>query len=219
MSDKALNPTKEYYGEVMSLLEWLNRNFHEGALGLPMVTFRTAIRSFGCYVPKKWDHKTGTSAPEFRLNPIEFRDATLETKCMELLKLLEHLRQGKTARTNYHDRDYASGIRERGLQTHRLGNPDKETGEQVTLSVIAGGKFEKLVSRKVESGFDFSWAIHEEEKLLKDPQNKGEAEENETRSGKRVKYTCPQCDLNAWAKHEAKVGCFEHEPPVRMNPA
>jgi hypothetical protein len=30
------------------------------------------------------------------------------------------------------------------------------------------------------------------------------------KSGKRVKYCCPICDLKAWAKHEAKLMCAEH---------
>jgi hypothetical protein len=36
----------------------------------------------------------------------------------------------------------------------------------------------------------------------------------ESKSGKRVKYTCPRCDLNAWAKHDAKLICGEDMSPM-----
>ena len=38
----------------------------------------------------------------------------------------------------------------------------------------------------------------------------GSPEDEPDKSGKRVKYCCPSCDLKAWAKHEAKLMCAEH---------
>lgn len=212
---KLLNPTREHYGEVVALLEWLNRSFYRGELALPMVTFRTALKCFGAYVPRKWNHSSGPTRPEFRLNPVLFKDAAFETKCMELLRLLEHLRQGKDSRTNYHDRDYANGMKEHGLQTHRDDAPHKETGERITLSVIPGGKFEKLVAKKGES-FAFSWAIRGEEKPAADTEEK--AEKSESKSGRKFKYECPVagCETAFWGKDGQKGGCFEHDPPVKL---
>src|SRR5262245_8620791 len=87
---KLLNPTKEYYAEISALLEWLNRSFYKGELALPMVTLKKAQKCFGVYVPGNWDHSTGTIRPEFRLNPLLFKEASFETQCMELLRLMEH---------------------------------------------------------------------------------------------------------------------------------
>lgn len=216
--DKSLNPTKEHYGEIVALLEWLNRNFYKGELALPMVTFRTALKSHGVYKPKKWDHKAGTSRPEFQLNPFLFKQSNLETQCMELLRLMEHLRQGKASRTNYHDRDYALGMTEHGLQTHREGAPEKETGERITLSVIAGGKFEKLVGKKRESGFTFSWAIREDAAPETGAADGEKADKAESKSGRKFKYQCPVegCGTAFWGKDGQKGGCFEHDPPVKL---
>jgi hypothetical protein len=215
---KLLNPTKEHYGEVTALLEWLNRSFYKGDLALPMVTFRTAQKCFGVYVPEKWDHRTGTSRPEFRLNPVLLKQATFEAQCMELLRLTEHLRQAKVSRTNYHDRDYALGMKEHGLQTHREGAPEKETGERITLSVITGGKFEKLVARKIESGFSFSWSVRESEPSKEGETGNGEAAKAEGKSGRKFKYECPVegCATAFWGKDGQKGGCFEHDPPVLL---
>ena len=212
---KLLNPTKEHYGEVVALLEWLNRSFYKGELALPMVTFRLALKSFGAYVPRKWDHRSGPTRPEFRLNPLLFKGAAFETQCMELLRLMEHLRQGKASRTNYHDRDYAEGMKEHGLQTHRDDASHKETGERITLSVIPGGKFEKLVAKKGES-FAFSWAIRGEQKGAAEGDKSGE--KKESKSGRKFKYECPVegCETSFWGKDGQKGGCFEHDPPVKL---
>lgn len=214
---KQLNPTKEHYGEVTALLEWLNRSFYRGELALPMVTFRTAQKCFGSYVPEKWDHRTGTARPEFRLNPLLFKQTPFEMQCVELLRLMEHLRQGKRSRTNYHDRDYALGMKEHGLQTQREGAPDKETGERITLSVIAGGKFEKLVAKKSES-FAFSWAIRESESQADGKAGGENGEKKESKSGRKFKYVCPVegCETAFWGKDGQKGGCFEHDPPVLL---
>jgi hypothetical protein len=85
---KLLNPTKEYYAEINALLDWLNRGFYKGELALPMVTLRTAQKCFGVYVPKNWDHSTGTIRPEFRLNPLLFKESGFETQCIELLETI-----------------------------------------------------------------------------------------------------------------------------------
>ncbi len=213
---RLLNPTKEHYGEIIALLEWLNRSFYKGDLALPMVTFRTAQKCFAIYVPKKWDHRTGTSRPEFRLNPLLFREAGFEVQCMELLRLMEHLRQGKLTRTNYHDQDYAAGMKDHGLQTHRVGAPDKETGERITLSVIPGGKFETLVSKKAES-FAFSWAIRGEEKSAADPKEEGEPKE--PKRGVKVEYHCPveDCDTKGlYGRTGHEIACLKHDQPVAL---
>jgi len=215
---RLLNPTKEHYGEVVALLEWLNRSFYRGELALPMVTFRTALKCFGVYVPEKWDHRTGTSRPEFRFNPLLFKQAPFDVQCMELLRLMEHLRQGKVSRTNYHDRDYALGMKEHGVQTHREGAPEKETGERITLSVLPGGKFEKLVAKKQESGFSFSWAVRDDEPPKGGEPRDGEAAKPDSKSGRKFKYQCPVegCPTSFWGKHGQKGGCFEHDPPVML---
>jgi hypothetical protein len=209
---KGLNPTKEYYGQVVTLTEWINRDFYKGELPLPMITFRTALKIFGTYLPKKWDHRVGATRPEFRLNPLLFQKAPFETKVMELLRLMEHLRQRKDSRTNYHDRDYAEGMKAHGLQTHRDDAPHKETGERITLSVIPGGKFEKLVARKADS-FSFSWSIRGEAGENAEQRDKAEA-----KSGRKFKYECPVegCATAFWGKDGQKGGCFEHDPPVKL---
>lgn len=223
---KTLKPTPEHYAELQSLFDWLNRSFYKNELAAPMFTLVNAVRGFGVYVPEKWNHVSGTSRPEFRLSPLAFTQADFETKAMELMRLMEKLRQGKTQRTNYHDRDYATGMKAHGLQTHRFGDADRETGERITLSVIPGGRFEKLVGKKQEGAAPFSWeavpdplpqsAAEKEHEADKEPQSK---------NGTRLKYVCPfeGCGENVRGRARLRQICQGHpdkfpepHPPTPM---
>lgn len=210
MSEKPLNPTPEHYGELTRLFETLNSNFYDGALAAPMFTYRP-MRYEGCLVLGKWGHKSGAKAPEFRLNPVAFKLASYEKKCMELVRLMEHLQRNKDGRSNYHDREFARAMFMHGLQAHRVGAPEKETGERIYLSVIPGGKFEKFLAKK---SLEFSWAIRED-----DPPVNGasEAEEDgaepQSSSGKRVKYACSfeGCKASVLGRGGLALRCEGHK--------
>jgi hypothetical protein len=215
---RALNPTREFYGEIIGVVEYLNRQLYRGELPLPLITFDSKLKSFGHYVPRKVDHRTGQTRPGFSLHPILMKQADTRTLHIELAGLMEHLRQAKVARVNYHDRDYAAGLKERGLQVHREGAPDKETGERVTLSVIPGGRFDKLMAKKGSDGFAFSWGIREAASLTGAAADRDAAETKESKSGRKFKYVCPVegCDTAFWGKDGQKGGCLAHETPVAL---
>lgn len=216
MEAKPLNPTEEYYGEVARLLKWINERFFEGALDLPMITFRTPMKFFGRYIPERWDHDSGIRRAEFKLNPVSFKEASFEKKCLELLRLMVLLDQNKTGRSNYHDAKFAKAMWLHGVQTHRVGAPDKETGEHVEFSVIAGMKFEKELARK-NGSLAFSWSIREDEPataVRTDQACKEEAPRSS--SGKRVKYVCgaPGCKTSVLGRSGQNLACLEHDQPV-----
>lgn len=227
--DKPLKPAPEHYGEVQSLFDWLNRSFYKGTLDAPMFTFVRALRSFGVYVPGAWDHRSGTSRPEFRLSPDAFRDADLQDKAIGLLRLMETLRQGKTSRTNYADRDYAAGMKAHGLKTQSLDNPDKETGERITVSVIPGGKFEKLIGKKQESDTGFAWtaAAPESEQAPEEDTQGADKPKSKRKAATRIKYVCPYegCGENLRGRALLRPLCQGHpetfpepHPPAAMVP-
>lgn len=218
MEGKSLNPTEEYYGEVARLLKWINERFFEGALELPMITFRTPMKFFGRYIPECWDHNSGALRAEFKLNPVAFKKASFEEKCLELLRLMVLLDQNKQGRSNYHDARFAKAMWLHGVQTRRAGDPEKETGEHVELSVIPGMKFEKELARK-NAGMDFSWAIREADPAPAAAKDAGEAETApRSSSGKRIKYVCPVegCKAVAWGKDSMNIGCLDHGQPVPL---
>ena len=218
MEGKSLNPTEEYYGEVARLLKWINERFFEGALKLPMITFRTPMKFFGRYIPECWDHNSGALRAEFKLNPVAFKKASFEEKCLELLRLMVLLDQNKQGRSNYHDARFAKAMWLHGVQTRRAGDPEKETGEHVELSVIPGMKFEKELARK-NTGMDFTWAIREADPAPAAAQDAGKAETApRSKSGKRIKYVCPvkDCKTSVLGRSGQNLACMDHDQPAQL---
>jgi hypothetical protein len=71
----------------------------------------------------------------------------------------------------------------------------KPTGQQVTHYIVPGGRFDRAADALLHGGFQLSWQSF---KLA-------------THSGKgkvsKLKYTCPDCGLNAWAKPGVHLVC------------
>ena len=105
-----------------------------------------------------------------------------------------------------------------GVQTRRAGDPEKETGEHVELSVIPGMKFEKELARK-NAGMDFSWAIREADPTPAAAQDAGETETApRSSSGKRVKYVCTakDCKTSVLGRSGQNLACLDHGEPVSL---
>ena len=94
----------------------------------------------------------------------------------------------------------------------------KETGDAMHHIIVPGGPFDRAVSELIKGGFEIAW-LEIPQLRAPSPEAPGadEEEEPEGKSGQRVKYTCPACGLNVWAKHGARVDCHEHK--VLLEPA
>jgi hypothetical protein len=77
----------------------------------------------------------------------------------------------------------------------------KETGQKVTHVIVAGGPFARFCDRLLNTGLTLTWH---------DPYA-GDPETTRKKSNTRSKYTCPDCDLNAWAKLGAPLLCGDCE--------
>jgi hypothetical protein len=105
-----------------------------------------------------------------------------------------------------------------GVQTHRVGDPEKETGEHVEFSIMPGMKFEKELARK-NAGLDFTWAIREDAPAPAGADDEGA--ENATprsSSGKRVKYVCTVdgCKTSVLGRSNQNLACMAHNQPALL---
>jgi hypothetical protein len=92
-------------------------------------------------------------------------------------------------------------MKDAGLQPSDTGAPGgKETGQHMSHYIIVGGLFDQFCKKLLEGGFKLSWQSLE-------ASNGGKAPT-------RAKFTCPECELNAWAKPEAQLVCGECEQPM-----
>jgi len=94
---------------------------------------------------------------------------------------------------------WAAKMREIGLQPSSTGEEGgKETGQGVSHFIIPDGRYAKAYAKLAATGFALHWQSVPASAKAKTPS--------------KVKFTCPECGQNAWAKPNAKLfcgGCYE----------
>src|SRR5262249_14822765 len=99
---------------------------------------------------------------------------------------------GKPTRGRYHNREWAAKMKSIGLQPSNTGKPGgKETGQHMTHYIVEGA-YSASYDTLAHTGFRLSWNSH------RAPIKRRES---------KLKYTCPKCEQNAWAKPEAALVC------------
>jgi len=82
-----------------------------------------------------------------------------------------------------------------GLMPSSTHAPDgKRIGQNMGHYIIDGGAFDVVANELLSSGFKIDWSSFLVKKESSKKKNK-------------IKYTCPECNQNAWAKPCAKLAC------------
>jgi predicted SprT family Zn-dependent metalloprotease len=209
---ETMKPTKETYERFQRAYEDLNKALFDNSLPNALITFQRRKGSFGYFAGGRFADKDGRRADEIALNPAHFASRTLPEILSTFVHEMAHLWQhhhGKPGRGRYHNREWAEKMKAIGLQPTDTGmEGGQETGETITHLIVPGGAFAKAAEKLIERGFMIPWQ-EVPEPAATDGAAAGPENEPD-KSGKRVKYCCPSCDLKAWAKHEAKLMCAEH---------
>ena len=118
---------------------------------------------------------------------------------------------GKPSRSGYHNREWAAKMHEIGLIPVSHDQPGKETGQKVSHTIEAGGRFERACTAFLATHA----AI-----LYHDRAGEGDAATRRKKAASKTKYTCPVCGVNAWAKPDTHLICGDcgedldaEEPP------
>lgn len=212
-SDGTIKPTKETYDQFQQAYEYLNRIVFKNELPNCLITLQRRNRTYGYFSGARFGRTDGLVADEIALNPRHFHDRpvieVLSTLAHEMVHLWQH-HHGKPGRNRYHNRQWADRMKEIGLQPSTTGEEGgEETGDSVDHYVVSDGPFEAAVRKLLARGFSITW-IEKPPVAQNAPDEESEGrdqEPTETKSGKRVKYTCPRCQLNAWAKHDVRLVC------------
>lgn len=206
-------PTRETYDALQTAFDWLNGELFAGELPNCMISVRGLPRAYGHFDAGRYIRRPADldgppsevdATDEIALNARLFRRPDreiLSTLAHEMAHLWQqHL--GKNPPKNaYHNREWAEKMKEIGLQP--ISASGKETGRQATHSIIDGGAFDRAAQVLLDSGYRIEWA--EVATLAK----------RSTQA--KHKYTCPECQQNAWAKQGAQLVCGKCE--IEMTPA
>jgi hypothetical protein len=225
LSDLAIEPTKETYDRFQKAYVYFNRALFEGQLPNCLITLQRSKRSYGYFSGERFGRTDGLVTDEIALNPRYFREHPVEQVLSTLVHEMTHLWQhhfGKPGRGRYHNRQWAGRMKLIGLHpssTEKEGGA--ETGDCMSHYIVPGGPFEAAAHALLMAGFAIAWTEEPFETTgtpIEGPGGKGVEGAGKTpKSGKRVKYTCPICRLNAWAKHRIQLLCGADMTP--MEPA
>ncbi len=194
--------TKEQYNAFQKAYDFFNKELFGGSLPAVLVTLQRHAKAYGYFVAERFIGRgKEEAAHELALNPDHFGrtdEQILSTLVHEMVHVWQQT-HGTAPRKSYHDRQWAAKMKEVGLQPSHTGEPGgKETGQKVTHYIIERGAFALCVARLKATGFAIRW------------QSRGaEDQERQKKAASKTKYTCPGCELNAWAKPGAVLICGE----------
>ena len=221
-SNRDLRPTQETYEAFQEAYEHFNWELFGGELPNCLIVLQRKNRALGYFSPERFNRKDGEQTDEIALNPQYFEARsdiqTLSTLVHEMVHLWQ-AHYGKPGRGRYHNREWADKMKALGLQPTDTGEiGGRETGDSMTHYIITNGKFEKVATDYLDRGFAIPWREVKREQPPKEPSTVNGPEPPDDKNGKRVKYSCPKCKLNAWAKHGASLMCGVDQEPLEPQP-
>jgi predicted SprT family Zn-dependent metalloprotease len=223
-----MNPTKQLYDTLNRAYAHYNTHLFQDKLPHCVITLSNkGRRSYGYYVRGKFaNNKDNTQlSDEICLNPVHFETKDFQETMQTLVHEMVHLWQfnhGKPPSRAYHDKEFAAKMFEVGLQPTSDGTPTgATTGPHMLDICIPDGLFDVATKALAADGLALDWYDRTYSVLGASPAAKPkpgsataseEAEESAKplkKPSSKIKYSCPDGHINAWAKPNAKLVCGE----------
>ena len=197
------SPTQHTYDSLNKAYSFFNGKLFGGILPHCLITMQRKNKAYGYFAGDRFGKRDGTGkTDEIALNPTHFKAQTIEDILSTLVHEMAHLWQhhfGKPGRKGYHNREWAVCMRGIGLIPSDTGQPGgKETGQNMGHYIAQNGKFSQECAELMGSGYELSYIELWEED--------GDAKRKK-KAASKTKYTCPDCEANAWAKPAARLIC------------
>jgi predicted SprT family Zn-dependent metalloprotease len=235
-----MNPTQQIYKELQQLFDHFNDRLFNNELPPCLLTLQRHKNTYGYFSKNRFTNTHKEYVSEIALNPEYFSTIPIvevaQTVVHEMVHFLQFLK-GKPGRGRYHNKEWANMMKEVGLMPSSTGKPGgKETGDRMADYPIEGGLFLKAFDELMTNEFKISWAdrFPPKEKiinsintgetkieewgdltiygLIENPQN-GMVEPITENKSNRVKFSCPKCNSNIWAKPKIKAICGDCNIP------
>lgn len=192
--------TQAEYRAFQEAYDFFNAELFGGSLPHVLVTLQRHAKARGYFSPERFTGRTeNAAAHELAMNPDTFTGRSDEDILSTLTHEMAHVWQqahGTPPRRCYHDRQWAAKMKAIGLQPSATGAPGgKETGQTMTHYIIAGGAYAKAYAKLKARGFKLRW------------QSAPFDARSKAKKASKMKFTCPECAQNAWAKPNAFLIC------------
>lgn len=194
-----MNITQTEYNAFQRAYDFFNAQLFNSNLPDVLITLQRHNKAHGFLAREKFVGRgKEATAHELALNPDHFGrtdEAILSTLVHEMVHVWQ-VTHGTPPRKSYHDRQWSAKMKEIGLQPSNTGAPGgKETGAKMSHYVIEAGRFALALADLTSKGFALNW------------QSQTETKDREKKAESKTKYTCPECEQNAWAKPGAVLIC------------
>jgi predicted SprT family Zn-dependent metalloprotease len=197
--------TREEYAGFDGAYEWFNHKLFGGKLPPCLNTLQRKAHSHGYFANERIGHRSDEEerTDELALHPDTFVGRSDKDILSTLVHEMCHCWQqhfGKPSCTGYHNTQWAAKMIEVGLMPPDTGlEGGKQTGQRMTHYIVEGGMFAVAADALLATKFRLNW------------QSAAWGERPRPKGKNKVKYTCPACGQNAWAKPEASLVCGECE--------
>lgn len=202
------NPNREYI-TLSEAFDFFNKQLFAGKLPPVLLTMQRKAGSNGYYSPQRFEsrRRKAVQTDELALNPVTFKqrsDAEILSTLLHEMVRHQQYRFGKPGRKGYHNAEWADLMEAVGLMPSHTGQPGgRRTGQAMTHYIVPNGPFDKACKKLLKNGTRLEWQSRE-------------SDEPKKRESK-TKYTCPICELNAWAKPDVRIGCVKCQEEMRSN--
>ena len=189
----ASDPTQSTYLSLIQAYEFLNRTLFDGKLPNCLVTLQRKANCAGYFAGDRFKTRDGkTTTDEIALNPATFEGRDTRTILSTLAHEMAHLDQhhnGKPGKSGYHNLEWAQMMLAIGLEPVSLDQIGKMTGNKVTHTIVPGGRFDTVCAELMAQGVVLDYV-------------EAWTEGGKAKAAKKlkIKYSCPECGCNAWAK-------------------
>lgn len=207
-----INPSKDVYGALIFLFEYFNQRLFHATLPNCIITLPKGRKTaLGYFWGKNWARTNRSDVcDEIALNPMFFQGSSPERILSTLVHEMVHLQQchfGKPGKGAYHNKEWGRLMRKVGLFPSSTGKEGgAETGRRVSHFIEEDGAFQRVCKELLEQGFTIPWHVISPPNKEKENDEEGNDIARKKRESK-TKYTCPDCELKAWAKPNVFILC------------
>jgi predicted SprT family Zn-dependent metalloprotease len=195
------NPTGKTYGDLNEAYDFFNKRLFDDTLPRCLITMQRRSKTYGYFAGGRFGTRDGNEiTDEIALNPSHFQSRTTEQSLSTLVHEMVHLKQhhfGKPGRTAYHNKQWAQMMKDVGLYPSETGQEGgREVGQRVSHYILPGQPFDRACAELVQGGLSVTYV-----------EVWGDEKSRTTKAASKTKYTCHECQTNAWAKPDTNLIC------------
>jgi hypothetical protein len=199
------------YATLQDAYDHFNRELFGGRLPQVLITLQRHAHARGYFSRNRFQRRDGSDGlvHEIALNPDRFSGRTDEEILSTLAHEIAHVWQqeyGHPGRGRYHNREWAALMFSIGLMPSATGEPGGAvTGDRMSHFILENGLFLRVCRTFLEK-YKLVWeSAAVEGSAAASGGNRVRNVAGKTQT--RMKFTCPNCGLNAWAKPDAVMDC------------